>query len=285
MNAAFRSEAGRLAVAAAYADLLAHWPVACEQIRVPTREGETFVIACGPADAPPLVLCHGAQANAAIWMVDAAAWSARFRVFAIDMIGEPGLSAASRPPLETDAHALWMDDVLGGLGVDSAAFVGVSLGGWLALDYATRRPGRVAALALIAPAGIGRQINFLAKAWPLLLLGSWGRRRMREMVLGPAPTDLTAEETRLGAFMLLTMSHVRPRIVTIPLASDAALRALSMPVLAVLGDRDALIDTAEVRSRLADCRPDARIVWLPGVGHFIRGQTALIGAFLVEVAS
>jgi len=285
MNAAFRSEAGRLAVAAAYADLLAHWPVACEQIRVPTREGETFVIACGPADAPPLVLCHGAQANAAIWMVDAAAWSARFRVYAIDMIGEPGLSADSRPPLETDAHALWMDDVLGGLGVDSAAFVGVSLGGWLALDYAIRRPGRVVALALIAPAGIGRQINFLAKTWPLLLLGSWGRRKMRELVLGPAPTHLTAEEMRLGAFMLLTMSHVRPRIVTIPLASDAALRALSMPVLAVLGDRDALIDTAEIRSRLADCRPDARIVWLSGVGHFIRGQTALIGAFLGEVAS
>lgn len=285
MNLAYKSEAGRAAVTAAYAEVLARWPVPCEQIRVPTRQGETFVIACGPQDAPPVVLCHGAQTNAASWMLDAAAWSARFRVYAIDMIGEAGLSAPVRPPLDTDDHALWLDDVLTGLAVERAAFVGVSLGGWLALDYAIRRPGRVNALVLIAPAGVGRQINFLAKTWPLLLLGSWGQRKMREMVLGPPPTDLTPEQARLGAFMLLVIRHVRPRIVKIPLATDAALTALSMPILAILGDRDALIDTAEARRRLAAGRPDARIVWLEGVGHFIRGQTALIGDFLKVAAT
>lgn len=280
MNAAYKSEAGRAAVAAAYGEVLAHWPVPCEQIRVPTREGETFVIACGPGDAPPVVLCHGAQANAASWMLEVATWASKFRLYAVDMIGEAGLSAPSRPPLDGEAHALWLDDVLSGLGVERAAFVGVSLGGWLTLDYAVRRPDRARALALNAPAGVGRQLNFLAKAWPLLLLGPWGRRRLMRLVLGDAPAAVTPEQARYGAFMALVMRHVRPRIVKIPQVTDAALRALQAPMLVLLGARDVLLDSADTRRRLEACRPDAEVVWLEAEGHFIRGQAERIAGFL-----
>ncbi len=161
MSAIYRSAAAAEVVGAAYRSVLDGWPVPHQELRLPTREGETFVVACGAEDAPPLILLHGAQANAASWMFDAIAWSQAFRVFAIDVIGEAGFSAPSRPDLSTDAHAGWLDDVLSGLGVTRAAFVGVSLGGWLALDYATRRPGRVERLALLCPAGIGRQKNVL----------------------------------------------------------------------------------------------------------------------------
>ncbi len=185
----FRSEAAAEAVAGKYREVLELWPVPRTELTVPTRQGETFVVACGPEDAPPVVLLHGAQANAAGWMFDAALWSRSFRLYAVDMIGEAGLSAAVRPPLKDDSHALWLDDVLRGLGLSSAAFVGTSLGGWLALDYASRRAGAVERLALIGPAGIGRQKNFLLKAAPLLLLGRWGKRRMRQMVFGPRLAD------------------------------------------------------------------------------------------------
>jgi pimeloyl-ACP methyl ester carboxylesterase len=74
------------------------------------------VVACGALHDPPLLLLHGAQANAAAFMLDAALWSQRFRVYGVDIIGEPGRSAASRPPLNREAHALWLDDVLRGLG-------------------------------------------------------------------------------------------------------------------------------------------------------------------------
>lgn len=280
MSVAYKTEAGRAAVEAAYAQVLTRWPVPHEEFRLPTREGETFVIASGPRDAPPVVLCHGAQANAASWMLDIAAWALRFRVYAIDMIGEAGLSAQSRPPLDSEAHALWLDDVLAGLGVERAAFVGVSLGGWLALDYAVRRPGKVRALALNAPAGIGRQLNFLAKAWPLLLLGPWGQRRLMRLVLGEAPAVATPEQARYGDFMSLVMRHVRPRVVKIPQAADAELRALRAPLMVLLGARDVLLDSADTRRRLQDCRPDAEIVWLEAEGHFIRDQSGRIAAFL-----
>ena len=167
MSPIYRSEAGRRAVEASYREFLSRWPVPSRQFTVPTREGDTFVIACGPENAPPLLLFHGSGANATAWLADIAAWSAHFRIYAVDMIGEPGLSTPSRPLLGSEAYVFWLDDVLAALSLTCVSIVGVSLGGWLALDYATRRPERVEKLVLMCPAGIGRQKNFLIKALPL----------------------------------------------------------------------------------------------------------------------
>ncbi|HLZ83745.1 MAG TPA: alpha/beta fold hydrolase [Caulobacteraceae bacterium] len=282
MTTIFKTEAGAADVMARYRRVLDGWPVPSEERRLPTRQGETFVVTCGRADAPPLVLLHGAQSNAASWMFDAAAWSGRFRVYAVDMIGDAGLSAPARPPLAGDAHALWLDDVLAGLGVTRAAFVGLSLGGWLALDYATRRPERVERLALICPAGIGRQKNFLLKAAPLTLLGAWGMRKVRAMVFGPAPKELPEVVRPLMELMNLVGRELRPRVVKIPVISDAGLAGLTIPVLAIVGGKDVLIDSAETRDRLQRCAPNAEVVFLPEGRHFLPGQTARVGSFLAE---
>ena len=151
MTAVYKTEAGGQEVRERYAQTLRDWPVPYEHRRVATREGETFVVVCGPEDAPPLLLFHGSGTNAAMWTGDVAVWAEHFRVHAVDMIGEPGLSAPARPPLDSEAYARWLDDVLDGLEVTRAAVVGASLGGWLALDYATRRPDRVSCLALLCP--------------------------------------------------------------------------------------------------------------------------------------
>ena len=104
---------------------LTKWPVAHQQLRVETRHSETFIVASGKTDAPPLVLLHGTLANSTVWMADVSAWAADFRVYAVDVIGEPGLSAPVRLPLDSDAHALWLDDVFDALSISCASLVGV----------------------------------------------------------------------------------------------------------------------------------------------------------------
>jgi len=281
----YKSEAGARAIRERTLELLARWPGPTEQLRVPTREGETFVVACGPKHAPALVLLHGSGANSVTWMGDAASWSTHFRVYAVDMIGEPGLSARSRPPLASDAHALWLDDVLRGLSVARASLVGVSLGGWLALDYATRRPERVERLALLCPGGVGKQrAGFLLKVAPLLLLGRWGRQKAMQIALGASPDDVraTPAERALGDFLLLIFKSFRPRRETLPRFDDEALRGLSMPLLAIVGTRDALLDSADTARRLERSVPQATIVVLPEAGHLLRDQTRTVLDFLLR---
>ena len=281
MSGIYKSAHGARAVEARYRLLLRDWPVANRQLRVPTRHGETFMVASGPENAPPVLLLHGAGANAVMWMSDVAAFAAHFRVYAIDIIGEPGLSAPERPPLESEAYALWLDDVMQALSLARTSIVGVSLGGWLALDYATRRPRRVESVGLLCPSGVGRQkMGFLFKAIPLLMLGRWGRRKALEMVAGPPPADASPADRDFADFVLLIFEHFRPRVTKVPIFSDEALKRLTMPLMAIVGGKDVMLDSAETRLRLERAVTHADVRYLPEAGHILRDQTVPILEFL-----
>jgi pimeloyl-ACP methyl ester carboxylesterase len=283
MSSLYRTPAGAQLIALRYREFLRFWPQPNQQFHVPTRFGETFVVSCGADNAPPLLLLHGAGANSAMWIGDAAAWSARFKVYAIDAIGEPGFSAEARPPLNSDAYALWLDDVLQALHMDRFSVIGLSLGGWLALSYATRRPARVDRLVLIVPAGIGRQRwSFLVKILPLLLLGDWGRKKAMQIVVGGAPVASTDGHQAYMEFMAMVQRHFRSRKERMPIFSDSALRQLTMPVLAILGGKDVILDSHETKARLARTVPHAVIRYLPDLGHGVFGERAAILDFLAS---
>ncbi|GAA1348216.1 alpha/beta fold hydrolase [Saccharothrix algeriensis] len=274
----YKTEAGEREILRRYEQALAKWPVPAEHRRVPTREGDTFVLVCGPDDAPPLLLLHGSGSNAAMWLGDVAAWAGHFRVHAVDVIGEPGFSAPSRPPLDSPAHALWLDDVLDHLGLERVAITGVSLGGWLALDYATRRPDRVGKLALLCPGGIGRQkVGFLLKALLCKPFGQWGVRRSIKAVAG-VDARVAPEVVE---YLALTFTHFLPRRDRLPVFPDEALRRLTMPVLVVVGGRDAMFDSYDTAERVNRAVPHADVTLLPEVAHSITGQTRPILEFLL----
>jgi pimeloyl-ACP methyl ester carboxylesterase len=107
MTPTYKSDEGARAVRERYLEILKHWPVPNEQLRVPTRHGETFVIACGEKTEPPLLLLHGSAGNSAMWMGDIRASAEHYRVYSIDVFGEAGLSAPTRPPLASEEWRGW----------------------------------------------------------------------------------------------------------------------------------------------------------------------------------
>lgn len=263
------------AVHARYRELLARWPVPSEQLTIPTRLGETFVVASGPADAPALVLLHGSGSTSAMWMGDVTSYVDSHRVYAVDIPGEPGLSAWARPPLASTAYSDWLGEVLDGLGVREASLIGMSLGGWLAADFATRHPGRVRRLGLVAPAGIGRQkFGIALLALVLLPLGRPGRRLALRLVLGMMPPPAMTD------FVMLIHKDFRPRREPIPVLGDEALARLTMPVLAIVGGRDALLDSAGTKARLERHAAGATVDLLPSGGHLLPNQAARLKKFL-----
>ncbi|WNV86533.1 alpha/beta fold hydrolase [Umezawaea sp. Da 62-37] len=273
MTTVYRSEAGGRTVREHYRAMLDRWPVDAEQRTLTTRAGDTFVVINGPVDAPPVIALHGSGGNSSTWLADIATWAPHLRVFAVDLIGEPGLSAPSRPPLGSPDYADWLDDVLDGLGLTTAAVVGMSLGGWIAVDYATRRPDRVTRLALLGPTGIGRRkVGWLVRALPFFALGHWGRLRIVRIVAG-------ADVGEYREVIASTFRHFKPRV-EFPAFDDGVLCLLRMPTLVVVGGRDAMLDSRETVRRLAATVPHADVRLLPGVGHFIPGQADAVLEFL-----
>ncbi|CAB3665354.1 putative carboxylesterase nap [Achromobacter deleyi] len=285
MNPVYKSERHAQAVRAAYDAALAHWPQGWGRQTVSTPVGDTHVLVCGREDAPPLVLLHGAQSTAASWQRQAEAWAPYFRLYAIDLIGEAGLSAPARLPLDGDAHAAWLDAVLDGLGIARAAFCGISLGAWMALDFAVRRPARVERLALLCPSGIGRQKNILPWVLPLLLLGPAGRALIRRRIIGVLPADPAPADRAQFDLMRAIDQGFRSRFGKIPVFSDEALRQLAPPLLVVVGGRDVMLDSQGTRDRLQRLMPQANVTLLPQERHFVRGQNERVLAFLRDTST
>lgn len=272
----YRSACGREAIVRGYREQLQRWTIPLREHTVPTREGDTFVLDCGPIDAPPVVLLHGAGSNSGIWQADACRWSSTHRLYLVDVIGEPGRSAASRPALTSEAHALWLDDVLDALSIDGADFVGVSLGGWLATDYAIRRPSRVKRLVLRAPGGIGRQrYGAVLAAAALMPFGDRGIRRALRIALGPGEVPGAVLD-----YMLLIYRNYRPRRDTLPVFSDDDLRAITAPLLVMLGACDRMLDSHDTAARLNRLLPDASVHLRGGAGHGLLDDGRAVHAFL-----
>lgn len=282
MTGIYRSAAGEHAVRERYRRVLELWPVPHEQRTVATSQGDTFVVVSGPADGPPVFLLHGSAGNAVTWMGDVAALAEHVRVYAVDMIGEPGLSAPSRPRLDSGVFAPWLAEVWDALGVEKAAVVGMSLGGWLAVQFATTHPERVERLGLLCPAGIGRQVyGKLLLALLARPFGKWGRRTATRLILGTSIEAATAGPGKVIAdFVSLVNKHFKPRQAKMPIYSDEQLGRLRMPVMAIVGARDAMIDSAETKRRLESQVPDATVTLLPEAGHLLLGQTRSLLAFL-----
>src|SRR5262249_3636292 len=139
---------------AAYDAAMKSWPVPYEEIEIPGRFGTTHVVVSGPNAAPPLVLLHGYMATLTMWSPNIAAFSKDYRVYAVDVMGQPGRSTPGEPIGSAAEYVSWLTATLDALGLDRVCLVGMSFGGWLALNYAVAEPRRVQKLVLLSPGGL-----------------------------------------------------------------------------------------------------------------------------------
>lgn len=274
----YRSASGREAILALYEKILAAWPVPSRRLCVATRHGETFVIASGDEDAPPLILLHGSGSNSATWAGDVRRYALQYRVYAVDIPGEAGKSAETRFSCRGPAFREWLDDVFDGLGVAQAVLGGMSLGAWAALDYAAYRPERVGKALLICPAGVcPPRPGFGLAALIYLPLGDWGIERMKRLVFKDAVLPADAER-----FFVLTAKYFRFRMEAPEIMSDEVLRRVTMPALFLAGEDDAILPSRKTAARLQRLLPQVRTHVYPSDGHAVLGVTDVVLAFLGE---
>ena len=113
----------------------------------------------------------------------------RHRLYASDVVGQPGKSAQERPSPKGDGHAFWVEDVLDGLGLARAPLVGISYGAGIAIRTMGLAPERVSKAALVVPSGIVavRASRMLGEVAATLLL--YRLRPTHERLLRAAHTD------------------------------------------------------------------------------------------------
>ncbi len=277
----FRSEDGKKRIQDYYGKLLEQWPGGCERKLMPTVCGDTHVISSGNPDLPPLLLLHGASGNSSAWMGYAAIWAESFRLVATDMPGEPGLSEDRRMSPSGDDYILWLESLLDRLGIAQIPIVGMSLGSFVALRFASAFPDRVSSLSLITASGLApARISYLFKALPLMMLGKWGADRNYRMISHGQP--LTDEVFEFGR---LVSKYYKPMLEPIPMLTDEELGCLTMPIQYFGGDHDVLLNSEASANRLKKSVPQAEINLLQETGHVILGQGMKVLEFVEKNSS
>ena len=113
-------------------------------------------LVAGPKDGPPVILIHGAKGGNAIWVKTIGPLSRHYRVYAPDL---PGFGLSDKVFFgETrflPAMSEFLEAYLGAIKVKRATIVGHSMGGLIALVFASHHPEHVGRLVLAAPLGFG----------------------------------------------------------------------------------------------------------------------------------
>jgi pimeloyl-ACP methyl ester carboxylesterase len=109
-------------------------------------------------EGPPVLFIHGLGGSWPNWLEQLPVFAREHRVIAVDLPGF-GHSPMPRETISISGYARTVDALLDELGVDAAAVVGNSMGGFVAAELAIGFPRRVERLVLVSAAGISTYDN------------------------------------------------------------------------------------------------------------------------------
>ena len=262
---------------------------------------ELFWESAGEGSA--VVLIHAGTADSRMWDDLFSRLSEDFRSVRYDLRGF-GRSSFPGGPY---SHAADLDALFRTLGIDSAAVIGTSLGGQIAIDFSLVYPLRVTRLLLAASALGGYQWSeevqgFGAAEDAALDAGDVDKAvelNLRMWVDGPsrgssavsATVRERVREMQRNAFEKQLRAYEQqspPPSPTNELQPPTAARLtdIDVPTLVVVGDKDAL-DILEIADQLAKEIPQARKVVIPGTAHMLSLEkpeefSELVVAFLEQ---
>ena len=256
------------------------WQAAQHRHEIDGRE----VNYCELGEGPAILFVHGLGASWQSWLEQLPEFAASHRVVAMDLPGF-GYSESPSEDISIEYYARWTAQFMDVLGIESAAVVGNSMGGFVSAELAIKSPERVQRLVFVSAAIFWQNRR---RAQPLVQLA-----RMSDAVVARAlvrATDDIATRRRLRYAALATAGFRFPQYVSDELAHEMvrsarrtdgflpALQALagydleeelpkiSCPTLIVWGANDQLVSVKDAE-RLEDLIPDSRREVFERTGH------------------
>ena len=231
----------------------------------------------GPEDGAAIVLVHGFGGDLNGWLFNQPVLAETHRVYAMDLPGH-GRAEKAVDGLDVAALAALLADYMVAAGTGPAHLVGHSMGGAVALKLALDKPDLVQRLTLLAPAGLGRELNVdyvrgFAEA---------ERRKEIKSLLQQlfADPELVSRDmvNEVQKYKRLDGANAALRTLADTLFPDGhqalvmkdRLESLAMPVQVIWGDEDSIVPPAHAEELPAK----VRLQILEKIGHMPQMEAA-----------
>ena len=222
-------------------------------------------------EGPVVVALHGAPGGHRDFRHLAPLLAPHVRVIRPDLPGFGGTAVGDR---SIDGRAAWVRELLDGVGVDRATFLGHSMGGIVATALAVQFPERVAGLALVSTPGPRKHRGMRAMRGLEGVFSALMATPLRGPLTGPMRRGYAA----LGFSRSLTDAE---RLEGVHLAGATSLRAhadnlrrLAVPTLVAFAEDDRLIEPEIFRELCAVVPPGPRLSF-PDGGHNLQKTQAI----------
>jgi pimeloyl-ACP methyl ester carboxylesterase len=221
-------------------------------------------------EGPPFVYLHSTLGESMRWLPFQDLWARHYTVFAPLHPGF-GKSGGFDQVASIEDMAFHYVELFDALGFEEPVVLGgVSLGGWIAAEFAVRWPERVKCLWLSGAPGLWVEEGPLPDLFRMMednealrnLLFCDPHGHMADMVLGGEPDDeriVTAFQAMTVLARLLWERPYSPRL-------PARLHRIECPVLLLWGEQDRLVPPAYGRA-YQKLLPQAELKLLPQCGH------------------
>jgi pimeloyl-ACP methyl ester carboxylesterase len=227
----------------------------------------------------PVVLLHGAGGTHLSWPPEVRRL-AKARVFALDLPGHG--KSPGRGQQSIAGYARRVQEWLGAVGLNRAAFVGHSMGGAIALEMALQYPENVLALGLLAS---GTRLPIPAQILTDAASPTTYRKAhetISHLAFSPAA------DPHLIELVMQHMAEIRQSVMHGDLLAcndfDATgrIERIHPPTLVVCGSDDGLTPL-RYSQYLADTIPAGRLVVIPAAGHMLMLERPQAVAQALEV--
>ncbi len=245
-----------------YQNKLDELPISYELLSIETSFGNTNVIVTGLESKPSLVLLHGFNSCAPLAIEAVIGLVNHYNIYAIDIVGQPNLSAEIRPDMKDDSYGQWMFEVLTRLKIWQAILVGISFGGFVSWKTLVFDEKRISKTFLIMPAGIvkGNPLKILWKVFLPIKLYKW-RRQMKYIRQISQELFSTHDEFAI-IFLAKVFLHFEMDFSAIPLIKKEEARKIKTPISIIAAADDLFFPGEKMLQRASKLFPSLQEIVL-----------------------
>jgi len=226
----------------------------------------------GPARSVPLVLLPGRASAAPVWAANLPTLVEQGPVYALDLLGEPGMSVQSRPITSADDHAAWLQEVLALLPAPRLDLLGLSIGGWTAMNLVARRATKVRSVVLLDPVLVYAPLAPAAVVRSIPAGLPWLPRTWRDRFTSWTAADAPVRDEPVARMIEAGMRDYRLRLPAPRRIPAGLLAGIDVPVLVVVAGRSRMHDPAALAATARHATPNAEVIVYPTASHAVNGE-------------
>lgn len=238
-----------------------------EHLEVEIAHGSNHVLALGDPANTPLVCLHGARTTSAHAAVELEALADRFYLLLPDVPGHSVRGPEVVLPREGAAWANWATDIIDALDIGPFHLIGVSWGGFIALETASSEPGGLQSLTLIVPAGVVRGAIFrglIDIVGPLAMYKLFPSEARLRNFMEPM---MTTWDDDWAHYIADAMQSYEQTLRSPPRVDSEKLASIEVPTLVFAGTDDLTVPGERLIDHLDTVMPHAKCELLEGCKH------------------